>query len=120
MYKLNWTDRVRFGDKGKVVTESQARLCVWEFVSQLILHVKIVSLSEGSCLLAATFAANLLMLVMTSSWHRDTYINFTSSFALILSRTSLIQSFTFHLNFSACFLLFIPLTSSFHFDYLLP
>lgn len=40
MYKLNWTDRERFGDKAKVVTESQACLREWECVSQLILHVK--------------------------------------------------------------------------------
>lgn len=29
MNKLNWTDRERFGDKAKVVTESQACLCAW-------------------------------------------------------------------------------------------
>ena len=39
--KWNWTDRERFGDKAKVVSESSACLCVWECVFDLSLRVNV-------------------------------------------------------------------------------
>ena len=59
MNKLNWTDRERFGDKAKVVTESQACLCVWVCVC--------VYVCVCVCVFELSVRANVCMLQLSSS-----------------------------------------------------